>query len=135
MTTTGTLNIIEVFNVHCCTECGVSYALTAAYEARRREDHNTFHCPNGHRQHYPQENETEVARAEARQQRERAERLQNQLKRRGEDLTRERRSHSATKGQLTKTRKRIGNGVCPCCNRHFVNVERHMANKHPEMAA
>lgn len=44
------------------------------------------------------------------------------------------RAHSATKGQLTKARKRIGKGVCPCCNRHFVNVERHMSTQHPGFA-
>lgn len=38
----------------------------------------------------------------------------------------------ATKGRLTKTKKRIANGVCPCCNRHFVNLERHMTGKHPD---
>lgn len=135
MATTATLNIIETFNVHCCTECGVSYALTAAFESRRRNDHKTFYCPNGHRQHYAQRTEAEIAQAEADEQRERAERLAQQLTRRGEDLQRERRRHSATKGQLTKTKKRIGNGVCPCCNRHFSNVERHMSGQHPEYVA
>jgi hypothetical protein len=27
---------------------------------------------------------------------------------------------------------RIGNGVCPCCNRSFTNLRRHMTTKHPE---
>lgn len=133
--TTGTLNIVETYNVHCCTECGVSYAIADAYERRRRADHANFWCPNGHAQHYPQKNEAE-------KQRERAEKLERRLANRDEDLRSERASHAstrgrltATKGQLTKTRKRIANGVCPCCNRSFANVERHMAGQHPEYKA
>jgi len=43
-----------------------------------------------------------------------------------------RRSRDGMKGALTKAKKRIGNGTCPCCSRHFKNVEAHMKNKHPE---
>jgi hypothetical protein len=28
-------------------------------------------------------------------------------------------------------RKRIQSGVCPCCNRTFENLGRHMKSKHP----
>lgn len=126
--TTGTLQIVETYNVHCCASCGVSYALTDAYETRRRDDHERFYCPNGHGQSYPQKNEAE-------KQRERAERLERQLANRDETLRIERASHSATKGQLTKTRKRIAHGVCPCCKRSFANLERHMSGQHPEFAA
>jgi chemotaxis response regulator CheB len=45
------------------------------------------------------------------------------------DFTRE---HSATRAQLTKTKKRVANGVCPCCNRTFKQLARHMKAKHPE---
>jgi ssDNA-binding Zn-finger/Zn-ribbon topoisomerase 1 len=43
-------------------------------------------------------------------------------------------SRDALKGQLTKERRRVGNGVCPCCNRSFVNLRRHMTAKHPDHA-
>ena len=36
------------------------------------------------------------------------------------------------KGAKTKLKKRIANGVCPCCNRTFVNVQRHMATQHKD---
>jgi C4-dicarboxylate-specific signal transduction histidine kinase len=135
VSTTATLNIIETYNVHCCNTCGVSYAVTDAYEQRRRNDHNTFYCPNGHSQYYPQKNEAE-------KQRERADRLARQVEAREADirleqrrLENERRAHSATKGQLTKTKKRVANGVCPCCNRSFADLGRHMAGQHPDYAA
>lgn len=40
------------------------------------------------------------------------------------------------KEQASKLRlkKRVTNGVCPCCTRSFQNVKRHIANKHPEYA-
>jgi hypothetical protein len=46
-------------------------------------------------------------------------------------LDQERASHASTKGKLTKTRKRIANGVCPCCHRSFEQLARHITTKHP----
>lgn len=46
----------------------------------------------------------------------------------------ERLSHSATRGQLTKARKRADAGVCQHCHRTFANVARHVAGHHPEHA-
>ena len=31
-----------------CATCGVWFGITETYQARRREDHVDFHCPNGH---------------------------------------------------------------------------------------
>lgn len=38
---------------------------------------------------------------------------------------------SAAKGQITKIKKRVHQGVCPCCNRQFANLQFHMHAKHP----
>lgn len=35
-----------------CSECGTVYGMQKTLMTRRREDHGTFHCPNGHRQAY-----------------------------------------------------------------------------------
>jgi hypothetical protein len=42
------------------------------------------------------------------------------------------RSAPAIRGAATRTRNRIKNGVCPCCNRTFSNLLRHMGTEHPE---
>ena len=42
---------------------------------------------------------------------------------------------SATRGVVTRIKNRVGHGVCPCCNRSFGNVARHMADQHPNWAA
>ena len=49
-----------------------------------------------------------------------------------EDIRHKDRKLSASKGQMTKLKNRVKNGVCPCCNRTFVNLLRHMKSKHPE---
>lgn len=36
-----------------CASCGVVFGLTETYQARRREDHEGFRCPNGHSNVYP----------------------------------------------------------------------------------
>jgi len=36
------------------------------------------------------------------------------------------------KAALTRMTNRIAFGVCPCCHRHFDNLQRHIATKHPE---
>lgn len=46
------------FEVLTCT-CGATYALPEDFLAQRRDDHNTFYCPNGHRRHYPQKSDEE----------------------------------------------------------------------------
>lgn len=132
--TTGTLNIIERYTVICCDSCGVSFAINSGYEHRRREDHKAFYCPNGHSMSYS-------GKTDAEKERERAARLERRLANKDEDLRAERAAHAttrnrltATKGVLTKTKKRIAHGVCPCCKRTFANVERHMSNQHPDYA-
>jgi hypothetical protein len=36
------------------------------------------------------------------------------------------------KGKHTQLKKRVANGVCPCCHRSFVALRRHIETKHPE---
>lgn len=111
-----------------CPTCGVVYGITTEYEARRREDQGRFLCPNGHGIAFKGDTQADRLKRELEWANER---LEGERRR----LEAERRSHAATKGQLTKVRNRVQNGTCPDCNRHFVNLERHMANKHPHSSA
>lgn len=117
----------------CCHEgCGIVFAVPDWWEKNRRRDHTSWYCPNGHRQFFSAKTEQEKQ----------IEALQAQV--RAADANRsywhgeaERKSLSlrATKGVLTRTRKRIAAGVCPCCHRSFQNVADHMATKHPDWPA
>lgn len=132
---TETMTYTGILAVVVCCDCHMSFAVPADFQRRCREagPDMTFHCPAGHSQYY--------ATSEA-------QRLRDQLasanRRLGYAETAYRfardqadaaeRTARAYKGHLTRARKRIGNGVCPCCNRHFANVERHMSSRHPGYA-
>jgi hypothetical protein len=120
-----TLDYTSQLAVQDCCVCGITFAVPTDYDQKRRNDHKLFYCPSGHSQSY-------VGKTEAQKQRDRADRLERQLANRDEDLRAERASHAATKGQLTKTKNRVAHGVCPCCNRSFVNLRRHMSGQHPD---
>ena len=82
------------------------------------------------------------AQTDAERERNRANRLQSQLDQqqaRARDLLEERgqleRRLSAQRGVLTRVKNRIIKGVCPCCNRHFADLSRHMQTQHPDFAS
>lgn len=39
----------------------------------------------------------------------------------------------AQKAAKTKIINRVKNGICPCCNRTFQNLQNHFKSKHPEL--
>jgi len=125
-----TIHIIE------CCNCGVDFGIGDEYMAARRKDHDWFYCPNGHPQHYPQPStEEKKAKADAAE----VERLKRLVANERQYTESERnrrllaeRQRAAAKGQVTKIKNRVGNGVCPCCNRTFVNLQRHIAGQHPD---
>jgi len=107
-----------------CGECGVHFGMDAGQLSKRREDGHSFYCPNGHKLSF---HVTEADRLRKRL--ELAERREANL---DESLRSERASHAATKGHLTRVRKRADKGVCQHCHRSFANVARHVASKHPD---
>jgi hypothetical protein len=122
------LNQTIEFELLDCPTCFVAVAAPIDYIANRRKDGRTFYCLNGHHLSWAEtetdrlKKQVETAKASEQFWRERAEA--------------EQRSHAGTKGELTKTKKRVTHGVCPCCNRQFQNVRRHMLTQHPgEVAA
>lgn len=95
-----------------CGGCGVVYFIPDYLYKSLRETHKGFHCPNGCIRVFNVKSE--------------AEKLKDQL-------TIERAAHDQTKADLhskAKQLKRVACGVCPCCNRTFKNLARHMATKH-----
>ena len=128
MTYTETLTVVT------CT-CGINYAIPDALNRQlldhRRSDPGatkSVYCPLGHQWHYTGKSDAQRAREEA----EAAKRREKAVR---DLLAAEERSHSATKGQMTKLRKRVEAGVCPHCKRTFQNLQRHVATKHPECQA
>jgi hypothetical protein len=112
------------FNEHWqkCIVCGIWFGVDDDFDTNRRKDKNTFYCPNGHNMAFG-ENEADRLRKQLSQEQQRVS-LERQMRMDAENaLDKEREAH-------TRQSKRIHAGVCPCCNRTFQNVARHMATKH-----
>ena len=129
----GTQVVSLTLEVVTCFECSFTFGLEQSFEKKLRNNHKSFFCPRCRAsQYFPGESDEQKLRRQLGN--EKKARLQEQAR---HDQTKAtlrtaKRSHSATKGQMTKLRRRIGVGVCPCCNRTFRQLARHMQSKHPE---
>jgi peptidoglycan hydrolase CwlO-like protein len=115
-----------------CYACGIVFAFPSLIMRRRLNDHQSFWCPNGHSQAFLGESEADKLTRELKRYQRQAELLQAEAAHQREQKEAAQRNLRSTKAQLTKTKKRIANGVCPCCNRTFQNLARHMKGQHPE---
>lgn len=109
-----------------CWVCGCNFAVDQFLLNNMREQDKVCHCPNGCRLGF---GESKASQLEKQLTAERARHDQTRA-----TLGDARRSNIALRGVVTRTKKRVGKGVCPCCNRHFRELERHMADMHPEYA-
>lgn len=115
--------------------CGIQFAMPLAWYEARCRDHAGWYCPNGHRRAFLGKSEAEklrdeLAAAQRETERARASRDEEARIRRGVE-----RQLSATRGVVTRTKRRVGHGVCPCCKRTFSALARHMESKHPGYAS
>lgn len=106
-----------------CYSCGVEFA--SPLIAKRRDDGESFYCPNGHQQHF--------TKTEATRLREELERVRRDLDwQKSQRQTVEKRL-IAQRGLTTRAKNklaRVHKGVCPDCNRSFQNLAAHMKTKH-----
>lgn len=122
----GSLTLVEI---ECCN-CITHFAMDRALYDRCQESGRTFYCPNGHGQSFT---ETELSRlrketVSLKKQRDWAE---DAYQREHQQHVETKREKANVKRQLTITRKRVANGVCPECHRTFQQLSRHMESKHP----
>lgn len=120
-----TLGVGERLVTETCYACGVLFAMVEDFYDHRLQDKKNFYCPNGHGQAYihGKSDAQKLRDAEAREVA-----LRDQLDASIRDT-------EAARSALLRDRSRIAKGVCPCCNRSFENVRRHMESKHPDYAA
>lgn len=116
-----------------CIACSGSYALdqdVIAFARKRGGYHCCPYCKTS--QGWEGEShEAEVKRKEAELQAE-INRANERARRAKQDAEHFEASRNAYKGQVTRLKNRAAAGMCPCCNRHFTNLERHMGTKHPD---
>lgn len=111
--------------------CGMRHAVPQELRDHQLRQHNngqaprSIFCPLGH-EHIPA-GEGRAEQLEAQLARERAAHDQTRAELRTTE--RRRRSEKAAKMRIAN---RVKNGVCPCCHRTFVNLQRHMKTKHAD---
>lgn len=118
----ATLTYVGELTITSCW-CGIRLAIPNSLYRQARDNGTTVYCPIGHIFAWK---ETEVDRLRAQ-----ADQAKRDAKFWRDQADNERRRHASTKGQLTKTKNRVANGVCPCCNRSFEQLARHMKSQHP----
>jgi hypothetical protein len=132
MTRGITINQELTLVTEACCNCGIVFAMPSSFHRQLLDSPGPkgkqFYCPNGHSQHYVGTSDAEKLK----QARETAEFWKTRHRATKDQLDASERSKRAIKGHLTRTKKRIGKGVCPCCDRFFENVHNHMATEHPE---
>lgn len=110
-----------------CIHCGMVFAVPVDWLKKKRQTHDSFYCPGCRRgMCFPGKSDVEKLRAQLVHQREISDARAEQIRRKDYQ-------YRAAKGQLTKFKKRVGKGVCPCCNRHFKDLARHMETQHPDL--
>jgi hypothetical protein len=116
-----------------CCQCNEVFWIQDETWAVLKRSSQTFHCPFGHDLHYPQgKTEAEKLREQLEAERRSRQRAEQRVAEARDDAEHQRRRANGYKGHATRITKRAKAGVCPCCNRSFENLRRHMATKHPQ---
>jgi hypothetical protein len=116
-----------------CANCGMHFAVPQEFEDRWRERTiDTMYCPRGHRNVPGGKSEAEKLQAQLTSAERSATYYREEAERQREFKDAARRSAAARKGQITRIKNRIAKGICPACNRTFVELGRHMASQHPD---
>lgn len=130
---TATLITVQLTHID-CWNCHAIYAIDEAARLRYKSKGETWTCPycaqsTGY-------GDSDAVRE--RRLREQAEKSAQFWRERSERAARERVSaeHSArtVRGHMTRLKRRVAAGVCPCCQRTFQDLHRHMKGQHPEYA-
>lgn len=116
-----------------CLTCDLKFGVDSEFLRKRKEDHKNFYCPNGHGQHYPGLSENEKLRQEIEKLEQRVQFRDNTISEKNHTIEQLNYSVRAQKAAKTKIINRVKNGVCPCCNRSFANLQNHFKTVHPEL--
>lgn len=117
-----------------CPACGIFYGIPKSFNDSKYNNGGSWCCPNGHPLVFTKTEvdqlKTELANAKASRDSERSLRVRAQ-----NEADHFRKSRDGMKGQLTLVKKRLANGICPCCNRYFVELHHHMTTQHSDFLA
>lgn len=116
-----------------CGECGGTYALNERFRQQCQDKGKGWHCPYCRVSWgYYGETEAQRLRKELERKKKELEWKQQEINQaQSEKLKSDDRARSI-KALSDRLSTRIKNGVCPCCNRSFENLRRHMETQHPD---
>lgn len=118
-----------------CITCGVDYALPTKLLEQHRGYGGYHHCPNGHQQGWSPDMATlATQRREIERLKQDAARLEDDRREAERRLAIARQETVLARAESARVTKRATAAVCPCCNRSFSQLARHMKSKHPGVA-
>lgn len=122
--------IIETFHVVSCYTCGTRFGINSdMYRCAVRDHNRSVYCPAcGHKTCWTGETEAQRIKRKMSAQLERANAHARDME---NEAINARNSLRAQKGAVTRLKRRVSAGVCPCCKRTFQDLARHMAGQHP----
>lgn len=126
--------MVGTYTLVTCYKCSIAFAVPDEFDTARRRDHTSFYCPAGHGQVYKSKSDVEQLREEVAIKQRSAEFWQRRSEEKAREVVSANHRLRATRGVVTKIKRRVGKGVCPCCNRTFRDLARHMEGQHPEFA-
>lgn len=126
------ISTVQLEDYLCCYQgCDAIVYLPSGTVEKMRRTHEWWYCYRGHSQRFSSESREEKLKKELAAMTKYRDNGKQLLRWKEEELQMEKRSKAAIKGQVTKIKKRVKNGVCPCCNRSFEDLRDHMSTKHP----
>lgn len=130
--TTFQHSVTEIFKVVSCYTCGVRFGIEAQLYTRVVTDaEGSIYCPAcGNKTCWREsEKDKRIKELNRKLEWEVAEVQRQKSARENVEL-----SLRSTQGVITKMKKRASAGVCPCCNRTFQQLARHMRLRHPNFS-
>lgn len=112
-----------------CASCAVWHTVPEVVWDCQRAEGGFHSCPNGHQRGWSKGTD-EIERENIRRERDR---LKQDAGRLNDELAAQRKRAEDAERVNRKLKTRAAAGVCPCCNRTFLNMQRHMRSKHPNV--
>lgn len=117
-----------------CGGCGGTYAIQERYRQECYQEGKSWTCPYCRIYWGYEEGETDKLKKQVANLIEQNQRISQNRDYHQKEAAHFRHSRDAIKGIVTKIKKRVGNGVCPCCKRTFQNLHDHIKRQHPAFA-
>lgn len=125
--------------VECCA-CGILYAIPDSLDDWLRKYNRAAYpngygstcCPAGHKWHYPGRNTEQIAKRDAERARDAAARARAERDQAEASARAQKAAATRARNERDRERRRTAAGVCPCCNRSFKQLARHVCSQHPD---